>query len=138
MKYLIPTLLLLFTTYAQSNPPSSLSELTPLEWQNRIIIVNETPNPKQIIDELKQSVYEIDDRVIIWFVINNQTIISNYKGELSEHLLTNLQKRYQLTKNEVVLIGKDGGIKSSRNTLDLKAIFSEIDAMPMRIQEMRY
>lgn len=38
---------------------------------------------------------------------------------------------------EVILIGKDGGIKSRFDRVDLKAIFSDIDAMPMRQNEMR-
>jgi hypothetical protein len=35
------------------------------------------------------------------------------------------------------LIGKDGGIKSQSDYLNLEAIFSEIDAMPMRQLEMQ-
>ncbi|WP_349559152.1 DUF4174 domain-containing protein [Marinobacter sp. NFXS9] len=37
----------------------------------------------------------------------------------------------------VLLIGKDGGIKSRESSLDLDAVFRRIDAMPMRIREMR-
>ncbi|WP_242674565.1 DUF4174 domain-containing protein [Marinobacter halodurans] len=35
------------------------------------------------------------------------------------------------------MIGKDGGIKSRESSLDLDAVFRRIDAMPMRIREMR-
>jgi hypothetical protein len=37
----------------------------------------------------------------------------------------------------MLLIGKDGGVKSREPSLDLDAIFGRIDAMPMRIREMR-
>ncbi|NMG19341.1 hypothetical protein DP116_07665 [Brasilonema bromeliae SPC951] len=37
-----------------------------------------------------------------------------------------------------VLVGKDGGVKRRETTpVQAKAIFDEIDAMPMRRQEMR-
>ncbi|MFP3977526.1 MULTISPECIES: DUF4174 domain-containing protein [Marinobacter] len=37
----------------------------------------------------------------------------------------------------MLLIGKDGGIKSCESSLNLNAVFRRIDAMPMRIREMR-
>ncbi|MDS1309234.1 DUF4174 domain-containing protein [Marinobacter sp. F60267] len=37
----------------------------------------------------------------------------------------------------MLLIGKDGGIKSREPSLDLDAIFRRTDSMPMRIREMR-
>ena len=40
-------------------------------------------------------------------------------------------------QSKVILIGKDGGIKSRFDRLDLEAIFSDIDAMPMRQYEMQ-
>lgn len=39
--------------------------------------------------------------------------------------------------DRVRLIGKDGGIKSREASLNLNGIFSRIDAMPMRMREMR-
>ncbi len=35
-----------------------------------------------------------------------------------------------------MLIGKDGGVKFLLDRMDLEAIFTEIDAMPMRQNEM--
>lgn len=40
-------------------------------------------------------------------------------------------------EDRVLLIGKDGGIKSREPSLNLEGIFRRIDAMPMRRQEMR-
>ncbi|MGO1501416.1 MAG: DUF4174 domain-containing protein, partial [Marinobacter sp.] len=37
----------------------------------------------------------------------------------------------------VLLIGKDGGIKSRESSLNLDAIFRRVDAMSMRMREMR-
>ncbi|WP_228705789.1 DUF4174 domain-containing protein [Marinobacter sp. es.048] len=37
----------------------------------------------------------------------------------------------------MLLIGKDGGIKSRESSLNLDAIFRRIDAMPMRSREVR-
>ncbi len=37
-----------------------------------------------------------------------------------------------------MLIGKDGGVKFLLDRMDLEAIFKEIDAMPMRQNEMQH
>ena len=137
MKYLLPVLLFLCIAEAHSNPTSGLSNLKPLEWQNRIIIANAVEHPQELVKKFADSAYEMNDRVIIWFIIQEQQVLTNYAGHIADDFMDNIHKRYQLNPREIVLIGKDGGVKSSQNTLDLKAFFSEIDAMPMRIQEMR-
>ncbi|WP_246180249.1 DUF4174 domain-containing protein [Marinobacter changyiensis] len=41
------------------------------------------------------------------------------------------------SEGRVLLIGKDGGIKSREASLNLNGIFRRVDAMPMRMREMR-
>lgn len=41
------------------------------------------------------------------------------------------------SEDRVLLIGKDGGIKSREPSLNPDGIFRRIDAMPMRRREMR-
>ena len=52
------------------------------------------------------------------------------KGKLRETL--------QIDGFEIILIGKDGGVKfRSKTSISVEELFSLIDAMPMRRQEMR-
>ncbi|TEW46735.1 DUF4174 domain-containing protein [Psychromonas sp. RZ5] len=62
--------------------------------------------------------------------------IDTDSGSLSKSFMENIQQEYRLKKNTVTLIGKDGGIKSQKKSVDLQILFSTIDAMPMRQQEM--
>lgn len=52
-----------------------------------------------------------------------------------------MRRRYEVTPEQhvCILIGKDGGVKMQKvdKTVSMQEIFSLIDAMPMRRQEMR-
>ena len=76
------------------------------------------------------------DRDILWFVIEDTFIRTNFSGAISPKLGSRLRKGYFHGGTKVILIGKDGGIKSRETTLDLFGIFTRIDAMPMRQREM--
>lgn len=120
-----------------SDSTNQLANLEPLEWKNRIIIANAVENPQPLIEQFEKQTAGINERVIVWFIIQPKQVLTNFQGTLAEMFANNIQTTYQLKQGEVVLIGKDGGIKSSRQYLDLPATFGEIDAMPMRVQEMR-
>ena len=50
------------------------------------------------------------------------------------------RSRFDLPENDfqIVLVGKDGGVKERRNEqFEIDELFRIIDAMPMRVQEMR-
>lgn len=114
-----------------------LNDITSLKWQNRIIIVSEPQAGANAAALLEQNVAEINERDVIWFVINGQTIKTNYQGYLTADLRETLMAKYTLNAGETILIGKDGGTKRRLDTLDLDTLFSAIDAMPMRQSEMR-
>ena len=105
-------------------------------WKNRVIVVNEPKNQDESLQLLKAQVAEIDERDIIWFIIKGNLTLTNYSGQLSREFVSNMRERIGLVQGKVILIGKAGGIKSQSDYLNLKAIFSEIDAMPMRQIEM--
>ena len=49
-----------------------------------------------------------------------------------------LREALQIDGFEIVLIGKDGGVKlRSKTPLDVETLYAVIDAMPMRRREMR-
>lgn len=77
------------------------------------------------------------DRDIVWFVLYRQTIKTNYEGQTSSELVDRIQEKYLLRNHEVILIGKDGGVKERITKLDLERLFNDIDRMPMRQNEMQ-
>ena len=146
MKYMVQVFLLVFSFSANAieqgnqevNKQVMLTDLNSLNWQNRLIVVNNIQNEKQALTIFEKHVDQIDDRHIVWFIIKDNKVLSNYSGKLSESLLTNIQNKYQIGQAKVVLIGKDGGVKSQFDFVDLESIFLQIDAMPMRQMEMRH
>jgi len=108
-----------------------------LQWKNRVIVVDNAQNDSSVLALFEKNASEINDRDIIWFIFKGDSTFTNYPDELSEGLLSHARERYGFGQGQVVLIGKDGGIKSRLDTVDLNALFLKIDAMPMRQSEIR-
>ncbi|WP_225314294.1 DUF4174 domain-containing protein [Marinobacter halotolerans] len=115
-----------------------MNRLSDYRWNNRLVLVQAAPDTEGAIDTLQAAQAGIDDRDIIWFVNTESGLVSN-QGALTRGVaqdVTDLLEKSDADER-VLLIGKDGGIKSREPTLNLDAIFRRIDAMPMRIREMR-
>jgi monofunctional biosynthetic peptidoglycan transglycosylase len=114
--------------------------LDDLRWQHRIIVVfgDEGTDFDALQTRFQEQRDGIDERHIRFFLIGDQ-ILSNSSEKLDPQEVSQLREKY--ARNEqpmsVVLIGKDGGEKYRRTYLDFEEIYREIDAMPMRIQEMQ-
>jgi hypothetical protein len=121
---------------AQASDSALLTELTSLVWKYRIIVVDEPQNEANTLALLNQYTAEINDRDIAWFILKEDSVLTNYPGKLAETFLGRTRETYGPGESKVILIGKDGGIKSRLDRLNLKPIFTEIDAMPMRQYEM--
>ncbi len=137
MKNMIFISIFIFNITVQAQTLPDLVSLDSLEWKNRIIVVNKTQNQDKYLYLFKEEEAKINDRDIIWFLIKNNFIHSNYNGTLSNEFIINTKKRLKNFKNKIILIGKDGGIKSESNYLNLDDIFSDVDSMPMRKLEMQ-
>lgn len=137
MKLLAHVLFLVFSTLAHGSESTMLDNLDSLQWKNRIVIINENGDEKDILVLLEKQAAGIDDRGIIWFIFKQDRLITNYPGKISEKFLNITRERYDTGRSKVILIGKDGGIKSRYDRLNLEAVFSDIDAMPMRQHEMQ-
>lgn len=137
MKYIILISIFIFNTFVQAESLPKLSNLDSLEWKNRVVILNEIKNQDKSLLLLKEQVAQIDDRDIIWFSIKDNLVLSNYKGDLSSEFVSKIREKFSHLQNKVILIGKDGGIKSQSDYLNLEDIFSEVDSMPMRLFEMQ-
>ncbi len=137
-RYLIPCALAA-ATLAQTAMASNgeLTSLKGLIWENRIIVANSEQNRDELTDLFSQENNGIIDRDVIWFVFSDDALQTNYPGSVSPSLLNQVKSQYQLSDNEVILIGKDGGLKERISGLDLDRLFGDIDRMPMRVREMR-
>ncbi|MBJ7552102.1 DUF4174 domain-containing protein [Marinomonas ostreistagni] len=137
-RYLLPCALavaaLTQTAYASNG---ELTHLKDLIWQNRIIVANSEQSSDTLTELFSQENSGIIDRDVIWFVFSDNEVQTNYQGSVSPSLLSQVKSQYQLRDNEVILIGKDGGLKERLSGLDLDRLFGDIDRMPMRVREMR-
>jgi len=117
---------------------AEMNNLGDYQWKNRLILVLATSDAEGAVETLRSARAEIDDRDIVWFVNTGSDVVSNQKA-VSSSLESDVKALFEESRSDarVLLIGKDGGIKSRDSRLDLDAIFRRIDAMPMRIREMR-
>ena len=120
------------------NPLAALAELEslkPLEWKNRILLIQDVPEKNEWVSRLKAHQAEVDDRHIYWFILS-EPVQSNYAAGVSNKFLQNIRNRYAFKQAKVLLIGKDGEVKERSDELDLTFFYQQIDKMPMRRMEM--
>lgn len=132
---ILTLMLLLITLTTQGAGMNSLSDY---QWKNRLILVQATDENAGEIDTLRSARAAVDDRDIVWFVNTGADLVSNQDG-VSSSLESEIKALLDQFRSDerVLLIGKDGGMKSREPSLDLDAIFRRIDRMPMRMREMR-
>jgi hypothetical protein len=135
MKHFIGVISLLLSACAYSYS-SELRNIEQLQWHHRVLILWST-TPSRDLEQLQQSYQaEITDRQLILLLIDNQaSVVSNYSGQLNSRLADNISAKFPQKKGRFFLIGKDGGLKDYGQKLNMTAIFSTIDQMPMRRQE---
>ncbi len=118
-----------------------LEQVSDFKWQNRLIIVFADGSEQYPIKkQLEVENYEIEDRDILWFVVSRNSVATNYTRRLSRMLANNLWQAYVTDASaevEVILVGKDGGVKYRADALNTFEIYQRIDQMPMRRAEMR-
>ena len=110
----------------------SLSQQTldQYRWNNRPVLVfaasERDPSHIKQLEILRANRSGLAERDIV--------VLSDVDARASRELRDTLQ----IDDFEVVLIGKDGGVKlRSKTPVSLESLFARIDAMPMRLQEMR-
>ncbi len=108
------------------------------KWRNRILVVlsddvNELNKQKDILVKFMDG------------LIDRDLIIFGYKNleapfiEDSQVELNSIKEEFSLSQDDnVILIGKDGGVKKTWKThVTSDELFRIIDSMPMRRREMR-
>jgi len=145
------TILIMAAIYLVTNYSSDDSvygkdkdEMTVYLWKNRPLILF-APSPdnfayRSVQNNLSARFDQIVDRHMVIIEIFENGIVRT-DGKSDSRLNAESLRRRFLTENgrlEVALIGKDGGLKLRQiGRLNLDEIFSVIDSMPMRQQEMR-
>ncbi len=113
-------------------------------WKNRIVLLY-APSPQdssyqKFVKEITDNASGVSERHLVVLHLFLDGSGREEQKELSAEQVKALLDRYELTVDTAVavLIGKDGNEKARQTgTLNLTALFQEIDAMPMRRREMR-
>ena len=119
--------------------PVMLINSTPLKkylWKNRVVVTfspskNNTER-NYFVNSINRNLCKFNSRNIIHidFIFNeNDQEIENFESSFENISLSSSEFR-------LILIGKDGGIKLNSRKISLEEIFSLIDTMPMRQEEM--
>ena len=129
---------LIFVMAKTSIAQSPIEGIDAFEWKYRVILVQPESNCASTAKALRNQQSAVIERHILWFVMCDDKVTSNFDGVLSDQFIDKVKIKYfNHSDVSVILIGKDGAIKRSSNVLDLASLFDLIDSMPMRQLEMR-
>ena len=116
----------------------SINHLSDFKWKNRVLVVV-TNEKEEIKDLITNHNNELNEREFVVIQLDDEKAFIDYT-KMSKRFSESILKKVKNISQEVyfVLIGKDGRIKNlfSKNT-GMNEIFSEVDKMPMRINEMK-
>ena len=112
-------------------------------WTNRPLLVFAPSREHPFFAAQQESLYghaqALSERDVVVVEIAGDRVLVD--GEPAPDLhASKLRQRYVVDQNEaaVLLVGKDGGLKVKKSEVFLaEELFETIDAMPMRLQEMR-
>lgn len=121
-------------------------DLSKYQWEHRILLVNfdefDQQDYHEQIRELKANHTGLLERKLVVYQIRHDRFKFGLDEE-SEWQKISSDKFQKIKKNtktnfSITLIGLDGGIKEQRSTVfETKELFEIIDAMPMRMRELR-
>jgi len=116
----------------------SINHLSDFKWKNRVLVVV-TNEKEEIKDLIKIHNIGLNEREFVVIQLDDEKAFIDY-NQMSKRFSQSILKKVKNIPQQVyfVLIGKDGRIKNlfSKNT-GMNEIFSEVDKMPMRINEMK-
>ena len=112
-----------------------------VRWDHRLLVItgpeDRTATQNEACRAARQGM--IERELIVVDVSEEPTeVIAGTREDVPD--AASFRTRFDLPENEfqIVLVGKDGGVKERRNELfEVEEVFRIIDAMPMRMQEMR-
>ena len=121
------------------NETEKVDQIADLQWKYRIVlgVVENQDEFSSNVEMLENRKEEVSERKIVYFITDGQQHATNYKGKLHENIWKDVIRILDEKKEKFALIGLDGGVKARYEKLDVSEVFSLIDTMPMRQQEMR-
>ena len=106
--------------------------LTQYLWKRRVVLsfsaAESTPERISLLKQIEQYQCEFDDR---------QMVHIDLIAGSSDHLLLSRQLSLPDMDFNLVLLGKDGGVKLLTSQPSLENLLTLIDTMPMRQRELR-
>ncbi len=127
--------------YGQEMNPFDLDDL---RWKHRVLIVfapdDSHPAYRQLEASLHNSMRDFEDRDMVLVSVFGESVTRSDSVVVQDAAALSLRERFDVatTSFEVVLVGKDGGVKLRADDPDvLSEIYALIDTMPMRRREMR-
>ncbi len=119
-------------------------DLADYQWRNRLLVLvagsPEHPSVAPVLDRIEQSTPALAERhVVVIQLFTEATSLADGRPLTTAEVAT-VRKALAVDRHdeELILIGKDGGIKQRAPLqTELEEIFARIDAMPMRREEMR-
>ncbi|MEA5623193.1 DUF4174 domain-containing protein [Nostoc sp. UHCC 0251] len=118
--------------------------LSSQKWKNRVLLVfapsvdNHTYQQQMQLLQEQNNGFADRDLVLVQVLATDESYAN--RQPIDESSAAKLREYFGVGKENfrVILVGKDGGVKRSDATpVQATAIFEEIDAMPMRQQEMQ-
>ena len=112
-----------------------------VRWEHRLLIFNgedENATRQKALALDSQTGYLERNLLVIHLEEDTATVVVGETAAIPESEL--FRKRFAMPDDafEVVLVGKDGGVKERRKAVfETEELFGIIDAMPMRMREMR-
>ena len=115
-----------------------------LRWEKRPLLLfgadERDPILRQQLEAVESAREGFDDRDMVLIVVVGEGASQIEGRPLSLEDADHLRASFEIGKDEFALrlVGKDGGVKrASGSVVAMKDIFDQIDAMPMRQQELR-
>jgi Domain of unknown function (DUF4174) len=118
--------------------------LSSQKWKNRVLLVfapsvdNRTYQQQMQLLQEHNNGFADRDLVLVQVLATDESYTNRQR--IDESSAAKLRESFGVDKENfrVILVGKDGGVKRSDATpVQATTIFEEIDAMPMRQQEMQ-
>lgn len=114
------------------------------QWHTRLLFLVapevSAPAVAQVRDTLERQIEAVVDRdlLVIQLFLNGQSLVGDRPITVREAAQLRLELGIAPDEQVLVLIGKDGSVKRRAPLLsDLQEIFTQIDTMPMRRNEIR-
>ena len=118
--------------------------LDDFQWHNRLLFLVapdfSAPAVAQARAKLERRFEDVVDRdlLVIQLFLNGRSLVGDRPISISEAAQLRLELGIDPDEQLLLLIGKDGSVKRRAPLLiDMQEIFTQIDAMPMRRNEIR-